>query len=41
LELANEIEPEQSTKTATSKKIELKLKKKQDNINWMGFEKGQ
>jgi hypothetical protein len=32
--------PEESIKTATPKKIELKLKKKIENVNWMGVEKG-
>ena len=27
-------------KTATAKKIELKLKKTLENVNWMGVEKG-
>ena len=41
LELSNEIVPKQSSNTASSKKIELKLKKTQDNVNWMALEKGQ
>ena len=32
--------PEESIKTATAKKIELKLKKQVENVNWMGIEKG-
>ena len=40
LELTNEIVPDQSTKAAAPKKIELKLKKALENVNWMGVEKG-
>jgi suppressor of G2 allele of SKP1 len=40
LELTNQIVPEESAKQATAKKIELKLKKSLENVNWMGVEKG-
>lgn len=40
LDLANEIVAEQSSSTSTTKKIELKLKKTQDNVNWLALEKG-
>ena len=40
IELTNPIVPDQSSKAATPKKIELKLKKTQENFNWMGIEKG-
>ena len=40
INLANEIVPEECQKVVTSKKIELRLKKKVENVNWMGFEKG-
>ena len=40
LELANEIEPSQSTSSASAKKIELKLKKVTEGANWMQVEKG-
>ena len=40
LELTNEIVASESTKTASAKKIELKLKKAVENVNWMGIEKG-
>ena len=39
LELANEIIPDQSTKVAATKKIELKLKKVHDNVTWMALTK--
>jgi hypothetical protein len=32
--------PGESAKSASAKKIELKLKKAIDNVNWMGVEKG-
>lgn len=32
--------PEESTKNASLKKVELKLKKQLENMNWMGIEKG-
>jgi suppressor of G2 allele of SKP1 len=40
IELTNQIVPEGSTKAASSKKIEIKLKKSIENVNWMGVEKG-
>jgi suppressor of G2 allele of SKP1 len=40
LDLSNQIVPEDSSKQATPKKIELKLKKLVENVNWMGIEKG-
>jgi len=40
LELINEIIVEESTKSTSARKIELKLKKKHDNVNWMTLEKG-
>lgn len=40
LNLTNEIVPEESSKTTTAKKIEIKLKKRLENMNWMGVEKG-
>jgi suppressor of G2 allele of SKP1 len=40
LQLTNQIVPEGSSKAATSKKIEIKLKKAVENVNWMGVEKG-
>lgn len=40
MELTNEIIPCDSQKSATPKKIELKLKKAIENVNWMGVEKG-
>ena len=40
MDLTNEIVPELSLKTATPKKIELKLKKALENVNWMGVERG-
>ena len=40
LELANEIDPAHSEKQATSKKIEIKLKKVLEGASWMQVEKG-
>ena len=40
MDLTNEIISDQSVKAATAKKIELKLKKSIENVNWMGVEKG-
>lgn len=40
LDLANEIVPEESAKAATAKKVEVKLKKAKENVNWMAIEKG-
>ncbi len=40
LQLTNLIVPGESTFVATAKKLELKLKKQQENFNWMGVEKG-
>jgi hypothetical protein len=40
IELTNQIVPEGSVKSATAKKIEIKLKKAIENVNWMGVEKG-
>lgn len=40
IELTNQIVPEGSMKSITPKKIELKLKKAIENVNWMGVEKG-
>ena len=40
LELSDQIVPGESVKQATAKKIELKLKKSLENVNWMGVEKG-
>ena len=40
LELTNQIVPEESAKNAAVKKIELKLRKKLENMNWMGIERG-
>jgi hypothetical protein len=41
IELANDIDPENSLKNeATTKKIELKLKKVLERTNWMSVEKG-
>ncbi len=40
IELTNQIIPGESLKSATPKKIELKLKKALENVNWMGVEKG-
>ena len=39
LELYNLIIPEESTKTLTAKKIELKLRKAVENISWLKIEK--
>ena len=38
--MTNAIVPSESAKQATAKKIELKLKKSLENVNWMGVEKG-
>lgn len=38
LDFANEIIPDQSSFTCSTKKVELKLKKKIDNINWIVLE---
>jgi hypothetical protein len=40
VELTNQIVPGESVKQATAKKIELKLKKAIESVNWMGVEKG-
>lgn len=40
IELTNAIVAEASSKAASAKKIELKLKKAIENVNWMGVEKG-
>ena len=40
LDLANEIIADQSVKSAGPKKLEIKLKKQQENATWMGIEKG-
>lgn len=40
LELTNEIVAADSAKSASPKKLELKLKKAKENVNWMGVEKG-
>lgn len=40
LDWANETVPEESTYSCNTKKIELKIKKKVDNINWIGLEHG-
>ena len=40
LQLANEIKAEESSSSISSKKIEIKLKKVVDNMNWMSIEKG-
>ena len=39
LELSNEINPTESTSTATTKKVELKLKKVTEGANWLKVEK--
>jgi hypothetical protein len=39
LDLSNQIVPEESTSTATAKKIELKLKKQVEGAAWMKVEK--
>jgi len=41
LALVNEISIEESTKSTSARKIELKLKKKHDNVNWMSLEKSE
>lgn len=40
IDLTNQIVPEGSSKSVSAKKIELKLKKAIENVNWMGVEKG-
>ena len=40
IELTNKIVPDGSSKSVSAKKIELKLKKAIENVNWMGVEKG-
>ena len=40
IELTNKIVPDGSSKQVSAKKIELKLKKAIENVNWMGVEKG-
>lgn len=40
IDLTNQIVPEASSKAVSAKKIELKLKKAVENVNWMGVEKG-
>jgi len=40
LDFANGIKPEESSYTCSSKKIELKIKKTLENINWIGLERG-
>ena len=40
MDWANETIPEESSYTCSSKKVELKIKKKVDNINWIGLERG-
>ncbi len=39
LELSNQIIPEESSKSVTAKKIELKLKKAVENTAWLKIEK--
>jgi hypothetical protein len=41
LDLAHEIIAEESQTVASTRKLELKLKKKEETINWMNLEKGQ
>ena len=38
--MTNPINPEESSKSGSAKKIEIKLKKLVENVNWMGVEKG-
>lgn len=40
LDVANEIIPQESTYVCGTKKIELKIKKKSEKINWGGLESG-
>jgi len=40
LRLSNEIDSEKSSKTITTKKIELKLQKVIENVNWASCEAG-
>jgi hypothetical protein len=40
LDVANEISPDESSYVCSTKKIELKMKKKLENINWIGLESG-
>lgn len=40
LDLTNKIVSSESVSTPTPKKIELKMKKAIENVNWMGVEKG-